>query len=315
MCGRQYNGRLDMMIIKDNNHLLVVQKNETKLLNIAIKENLTANELSKIKFDGSANLISYFDSFYGMLYVVHPKNGNLMIFINRSKKAENFEQNGEYIHTVEYFYQEQLKFVGEINGISATIEGFDDYQTRLRIIISDSEGIKFGKLWINKYFFGYYPPREEKHLEDIIQKFSENPKFEEIPQPPTLIADYKKENPIIPRLPESVDRIFEQVQRGQIFEKPKIANDQSIPYPNEAPENHLAALGFIPEEIKEIKKDEMKLSFPKPPSKTQDIGVNPMEDLARRNEIYSLIKDTVNEGIHTQFTTVIMPIIENSFKV
>ena len=399
MCGLHINERL--VKLGEYHHLLVINRADIRLLDLSISDKILITDISKKQIDSILPMsgnerterITYFDTYYGLLYVMKAENGELMIFHYRHREEPpNFFSGGKtsYSHSVEEIYKGTMKLSGKATGISGLLERNSYLETVLRVVVVDSEGVKFASVLVKKIFERmeekrYYPP---KAIESgvpainppVISKPTIVPDTEAVTRVPidrlfgsetTIPAFFAPDTqPIVPSpsppqvanegskgseedyedIAEEEDedvakdttmRIKEEVKK--IPEAPAVSKagytvikSSGIGIVTKKPVENISPPSFFPKtatvQMAPIPPVEMSIPIPmpvpvpvreeaKPPVKieTNEIGTGPAEQYkdAKQNieELKSLVKGIIAEGVHTQFSSTIMPAIESSFKV
>jgi len=146
MNGRQYNE--NFLITKEHNNILAANKTGVILLNIDINDKLSYRRYIKFKFNKEyeKDILYYFDPSYNLLYIIPKDKSELIIYTINYKTSDQLE----FISSVDVFYKGILNSNGDIKFVVGNVEQVNRDLTRLRIVIADSEGFKYARLWINQ---------------------------------------------------------------------------------------------------------------------------------------------------------------------
>ncbi len=156
-CGLQVNER--SVKTGEYNNLILVSKDKISLLDVILGDRLTIAEIAKASTAGekkrSGPIVPYFDLYCGLLYVLWGETGDLAIFEYKhcmEGLVGPEESRQRYTHDVALIYEGTLALRGQGVSISGLVEGCDRNGTRIRVIVSDSEGIKFAKVTVKQSF-------------------------------------------------------------------------------------------------------------------------------------------------------------------
>ena len=167
------------VVLKRHTHLLVVGNAEMKLLNISVEGRITISEIVKGSFLAELNealdtsavtmhrRITFFDPHYGLLYILGPDNGKLLIYHNTLNKGHMLfydmeESMASYSDSLELIHSSFIKVTGIPSAVFGLVEHTDRSSTTISITIVDPEGIKTGRIYVKKSLLeANQPPKPE----------------------------------------------------------------------------------------------------------------------------------------------------------
>jgi hypothetical protein len=375
-CGLHINER--KIKLGEFHHLLVINQADIKLLDIGISDKIIITDITKkpVEFaeaKSKAHDITYFDIHYGLLYKIKPDTGEVSIHHYKHRRDPlSIDDKITYSHYVECLYRGQVKIFGTARGIAGTVEGYDKNVTRVRIIVSDDEGIKFCKLEIKQLFssvqdetmFNIMQRKElvapvsavpeakpEPTPAPIMPPLPFDPAFIQKSQPINTLFSVQPESPVVNEQAkeESSSEDYEDSEEKEEKEdkEAKVVNEEAevveratrvkpdmkmeamndplkvtsselakqSPKKTTQEHEHLKAnvKPFVPKSISSLKKPaeakpEGVIASDKPKVKKEKKGIN-------YEALQNTIRDEVTQDIRNQFSSTIMPMVEESFKV
>eukprot|EP00826_Nyctotherus_ovalis_P030213 TRINITY_DN2402_c0_g2_i9.p1 TRINITY_DN2402_c0_g2~~TRINITY_DN2402_c0_g2_i9.p1 ORF type:complete len:627 (-),score=125.39 TRINITY_DN2402_c0_g2_i9:527-2407(-) len=142
MCGLHINERTIKM--GEYNHLLMVSKARISLLDVSLEENASLKQVYSMPLvtdELNENLLSYFDIYYGLLYTLESNTGKLKIYQYKHNQGA---------HSFEEFYTKPIELDGKATGLSAIMEGFGRLGSNIRVVVADTQGVKFCRVSTSK---------------------------------------------------------------------------------------------------------------------------------------------------------------------
>lgn len=340
VCGLYINERTIKM--GEYNHLLMISKTNLTLLDVSLDDKISLKEINSISLatsEDNESLLTHFDICYGLLYILEANTGKLSIY--------QYKPN---THSFEEFYMKIIELTGKATGLSAVMEGFGRLGSNIRIIVADTQGVKFCRVSVNKVLprvdekilnLEVFRPKvnaeipapdlavpsasvpkasEEKSIPQGIPNFGMPPGLLTGPRPELIslkVADIFSFDSELADNPspfqESLPIVEERVRVPTEEEKqiPPVVKDEEIN------EKLARLMSFGKDDIDSEDKTDILESNVLPQERREEIIIQPKvveEQKIDVEEIKSVIRNSMMDVVKNQVGAMIIPAMENSLK-
>jgi len=201
MAGLHINERSIKM--GEYNQIITVSPSNIGLLDILVNDKIAITEHAKLPLALAAGenvneILSYFDIYYSLLYVLYPESGKLFIYQYTHKPI-----GLALTHLIKELHSAVIQITGKATSLLGVMEGPTRTGTNIRIITSDNEGIKFTRITMERML----PRVDEKILNlEVFRPKSNvpesiaayNPVQEIVQSAPQIMPQTQIQNTIVP---------------------------------------------------------------------------------------------------------------------